>query len=196
MEGSLTLALLLGWSPLLSSTRANRPARQTFFTKHFCLCSGSQGITFDGQQDAAGLSAGGPETHVVRLKGDGPDGCDGRNGRQRPHHAAWESSRSGHLIYPGPAGKRKEEREPRVKKKRKPDVGSAHASTLRPAPQFPSVRLRMLGGHGRTQGPSPPNTPGLGYPAEPFLLTTLRGHDPQWARCTGTITASSLPTPL
>lgn len=126
----------------------------------------------------------------------GPDGCDGRNGRQRPRRAAWESSRSGHLIYPGPAGKRKEEREPRVKKKRKPDVGSAHASTLRPAPQFPSVRLRMLGGHGRTHGPSPPNTPGLGYPAEPFLLTTLRGHDPQWARCTGTVTASSLPTPL
>ena len=71
MEGSLTLALLLGWSPLLSSTGANHPACQTFFTKHFCLCFGSQGITFDGQQDAAGLSARGPETHVVQLKGDG-----------------------------------------------------------------------------------------------------------------------------
>lgn len=76
----------------------------------------------------------------------GPDGCDGRNGRRRPHRAAWESSRSGHLIYLGPGGKRKEEREPRVKKKRKSDVGSAHASTLRPAPQFPSLCLCMLVG--------------------------------------------------
>lgn len=67
---SLTLALLLGWSLLLSSTGANRPAHQTFFTEHFCLCSGSQGITFDGQ-DAAGLSAGGLETHLVWLEGDG-----------------------------------------------------------------------------------------------------------------------------
>ena len=42
----------------------------------------------------------------------------------------------------------------------------------------------------------PHNNPGLGYQVEPFLLTTLRGRDPQWARSTGTITPSSLPKPL
>lgn len=62
---------------------------------------------------------------------------------------------------------------------------------LTPAPSAPphSFLLSPLQGGYAWQDPwdvPPQNTPGLGHQAEPFLLTTLRGRDPQWARCTGT----------
>lgn len=206
-KGSRTLALLLDWSFVLSSTRANHPARQTVFTNHFCVCSGSQVFTYDGQQDAAGVSAGGPETHVMQPKGDGATAVTARTARQR-----LEQEEGPQVMAPPPWGLRaltfwtydlsgpswQKERGTRSQgeEKRNPDAGSAHASTLCPAPQFPSVasarRVCVAGPMGRP----PQNTPGLGHQAEPFPLTTLRGRDPQWARCTETITPSSLPKPL
>ncbi|KAI4532556.1 hypothetical protein MG293_017821 [Ovis ammon polii] len=196
-------ALLLYYSPAYSqASGVEHYAPPSFPGKR-----PGQVFTYDGQQDAAGVSAGGPETHVMRPKGDGATAVTARTARQRlereerPQVMApppwglrvltfWTSDLS------GPSWQKERGTRSQGEEKRNPDASSAHASTLCPALQFPSVasarRVCVAGPMGRP----PQNTPGLGHQAEPFPLTTLRGHDPQWARCTETITPSSLPKPL
>ncbi|KAI4553595.1 hypothetical protein MJT46_015775 [Ovis ammon polii x Ovis aries] len=139
-------ALLLYYSPAYSqASGAEHYAPPSFPGKR-----PGQVFTYDGQQDAAGVSAGGPETHVMRPKGDGATAVTARTARQRlereerPQVMApppwglrvltfWTSDLS------GPSWQKERGTRSQGEEKRNPDASSAHASTLCPAPQFPSV---------------------------------------------------------
>lgn len=206
-KGSRTpLSSWIGVS-VLSSTRANHPARQTVFTNQFlCVLRGhrSSPTMANKTRQVSALEASG-DPRDAAPKGDGATavtartasaaGTGGGAASEGSLRGACEPSRSGHMIYPSPAGKRKEERDPRVKKR-----GTLMLALLTPAPSAPprnSLLSPPQGGYA-WQDPweVPPEHSRPWAPGGAFSLTTLRGRDPQWARCTETITPSSLPKPL